>query len=449
MKLHMKHFLLSMTGLVLFVTVRAQNYETIKNEIILQQFKKAKEDVDKGMGNAKFAAKPEAYILKAAAYAGLAVDATNKGTAAGDQLLTDADAAFKKFQEMDPSMELLKDPVYQNGPINIYSGLFSSGYKDYEAKNWKSSFDKYKKVVDYSDLLIAKKIINVPADTNSLLLAGLTAENGGMKDEAAKYYTRMADLKARGNGFEGIYRFLVQYYYGKKDMANFEKYRALGKELYPSNDYFNYDKVDFAVGLEESFDKKVKALEETIAADPTNQKAQLLLAEVIYDTLDSRKEGAVQPANAAELETKMVIAFNKAAELKPGDETPFIFIGDHFINKYNHVNDAREKHVADMKARTKPGTPASKEDIAKRDALDQELGAAFNSAKEPYEKAADILSKKPTPLSGVDKQQYKKAAGYLADIATFNKNKSKGKPADLAKYTAEEKKWNDVYESIK
>ncbi|MDP4265739.1 MAG: hypothetical protein Q8941_24685, partial [Bacteroidota bacterium] len=102
-----------------------------------------------------------------------------------------------------------------------------------------------------------------------------------------------------------------------------------------------------------------------------------------------------------------------------------------------------------MKARTKPGTPSSKEDVAKRDALDQEYGVAFNAAREPYEKAAEILGKKPTPLSGVDKQQYKKVSGYLADIATYNKNKSKGNPANLAKYTAEEKKWNDVYDSIK
>jgi hypothetical protein len=445
----MKQFLLSLTGLVLFFTMQAQSYETIKNEIILQQLKKAKEDLDKGMTNAKFTSKPEAYIQKTTIYAGLAVDPATKGTTAGDQLLADAEVAFNKYKEMDPSMALLSDPVYQNGPINIYSGYFSSGYKDYEAKNWKSGFDKFKKVVEFSDLLIARKIISVPADTNSLLLAGLTAESGGLKDEAAIYYTRMADLKAKGSGFEGIYRFLVNYYYTKKDMANFEKYRALGKELYPNNEYFTYDKVDFAVGLEEDFNKKLKALEETVAADPTNQKATILIGEIIYDTLDSRKDGAVQPSNAAELETKMIAAFNKSAQLKPGDETPYIYIADHFINKSIKVSEARDKHVADMKARTKPGTASSKEDVAKRDALDKEYANAFTSAREPYEKAADILSKKPTPLSGVDKQQYKKVAGYLADIATYNKNKAKGDPANLAKFTADEKKWNDVYDSIK
>ena len=97
---------------------------------------------------------------------------------------------------MDPAMVLLKDPVYWNGPINIYSSLFSSGYKDYEAKNWQAGFQKFKKVVAYADILVSKKIINIPADTNSLLLAGITAESAGMKEEAVKYYGRIADLKA-------------------------------------------------------------------------------------------------------------------------------------------------------------------------------------------------------------------------------------------------------------
>ena len=96
---------------------------------------------------------------------GLATDPATKGTPAGDQLVMDADAAFNKYREMDPSMALLTDPIYQNAPINIYSALFSSGYKDYEAKNWQAGFQKFKKVVEYSDLLISKK-----DHTNMLLI---------------------------------------------------------------------------------------------------------------------------------------------------------------------------------------------------------------------------------------------------------------------------------------
>ena len=103
------------------LSTKAQNYESIKNMVILQQYKKAKEELDKGMANAKFISKPEAFILKATIYAGLSTDAGTKGTATGDQLTTEADAAFAKYREMDPAMVLLKDAVYRNGPINIYS----------------------------------------------------------------------------------------------------------------------------------------------------------------------------------------------------------------------------------------------------------------------------------------------------------------------------------------
>jgi len=37
----------------------------------------------------------------------------------------------------------------------------------------------------------------------------------------------------------------------------------------------------------------------------------------------------------------------------------------------------------------------------------------------------------------------------LADVFAFKKVQAKGKPADQAKYAAEEKKWNDLWDSIK
>jgi hypothetical protein len=443
----MKKFFLLSTMILLAFFVKAQKYEPIKQLLILNQYKKAKEDIDKEMTNAKFAAKPEAYILKATVYAGMANDSAIRNTPEAEKLVTEAEAAFAKYREMQPDLSLLEDVVYRNAPIHIYSSLFSAGYKDYENKKWQEGLDKFKKVVDLSDMLIAKKIITVTADTNSLLLAGIVAENAGQKDEAAKYYTRLADLKASDKGFEGIYRFLVNYYFTKKDMANFEKYKGIGKELYPNSEFFTYDQVDFAAGLEEDINKKIKALEETVAADPSNYKATQLLGEIIYDTLNSRKENAVLPANADELETKMINAFHKAAELQPS-ETPFLYIGDHFINKSIRINDERTAHAADMKKRTKPGTASSKEDIAKRDALDAKYADAMEMAREPYEKAAEFFSKKPTPLSGQDKQQYKKVAGYLGDIYTAKKNKAKGKAAEQAKFAAEEKKWNDLYDAI-
>ncbi len=427
---------------------QAQNYDAVKNLVIFNKYKEAKAELDKNMGNAKFTSKAEAYMLKTAIYSALAMEDAVKTTPEGERLAAEAEAAFKKYQEMDPALSLINDPVYQNGPVNLYSSFYTRGYADYTAKNWQSGFEKFKKAVELSDLLINKKVVTVVMDTNVLILAGIMAENSKNNDEAAVYYGRLADKKIGGADFEGVYRFLVNHYFMKKDMANFEKYKGYGAELFPKSEYFTFDKVDFAVGLVNTFAEKLKAIEEVLATDPNNYKANEILGEIIYDTLNPRHEEDPLPANAAELEPKMVTAFNKAAAAKPGSEIPYLFLGDHFIGKAVKINDARTAHAADMKARTKPGAMASKEDIAKRDLLDKNYGDALEQAREPYEKAAEIFAGK-AQLDLRDKQQYKKVANYLADIYAWKKVQAKNKPADQAKYAAEEKKWNDRYDSIK
>ena len=418
----MKKIFFSLTLLMLAFFVKAQTYDEIKQYLMLGQAKKAREDVDKRMSNSKFASKPEAYILKAAVYAALAGDSTIVNTPEAATLRAESEAAFKKYQEMDPSMELVKDPIYQNAPVRIYTNLFTLGYKQYEDKKWNEAFETFKKVDSYSQILSAQKLLNSALDTNVVILAGITAESGNQKDEAAKYYARLADAKLTGSNYESIYRFLVTHYFGKKDMANFEKYKALGKELYPQSEFFTYDKTDFAVGLESDFSAKLKSLEEVLAKDPGDYKANLAVGQVIYDTLNSKVEGAVPPANAEELEKRMVAAFNAAGEAKPDEQLPYLVIGDYFVM---------------LKA----------EGLKK---TDKKYAEYLEAGRVPYEKAAAIFEKKGLAnLNGSDKQQYKKAAGFLEDIYNFKKEQAKGKPADIAKFTAEAKKWGDLYSSIR
>ena len=445
---HMKRILFLLTMSLSAFLVTAQKIEDIKNQLVFSKFKEARVELDKGMSNPKFTVKAEAYMLKTAIYAGLAMDQANKGKPSGDQLAGEADIAFKKYKEMDPAMTLVNDPIYQNGPINLYSNYYTSGYNDYTAKKWETAYAKLNKAVEYSDLLISKKLFQTALDTNVLILAGITAENNNHKEEAVKYYSRLADNKVTGDGFESVYRYLVSHYFGKMDLVLFEKYKALGKQLYPKSEYFDYDKVDFAVGLQEKLEDKIKAVEEILRTDPANFKGNEILGEVIFEELNPKKDSLPLPANAEELEKEMVNAFIKAAAAKADYEVPFIYIGDHFINKAVRANKAREDHAADMKTRTKAGTMASKEDIAKRDALDKKYGEVLDQAREPYEKTAAIFAGR-SKLEMRDKQQYKKVVSYLADISAFKKIQAKGKPADVAKYTAEEDKWNKLWDSIK
>jgi hypothetical protein len=444
----MKKILLFISVCLAGFVADAQTYESIKNTVILTQFKKAKEDLDKAMSNQKFISKPEAYILKTAIYATLSMDADNKDKPSGDQLADEGDLAFRKFKEMDPSMALMTDLVYQNGPINLYSNYYSSGYSDYQGNKWDAAFNKLKKAVFYSDLLLEHKLLSATIDTNVLILAGITAEKSNHKDEAAVYYSRLANNKITGDGFESVYRFLVSHYFGKKDYTTFEKYKTIGKELYPKSEFFTFDKIDFAVGLETTLAGKIKAVEEVLATDPNNFKANEWMGEIIYRAFYPMKDDAPEAFDSVAMEQKMINAFNKATTAQPDSIDAFLYLGDHYYNKSEKINDQRSAHAAAMKSRTKPGTMASKEDIAKRDLLDKQYADALETERIPYEKGAAIFATK-TSLTLREKAQYRNLAGKIADIYTFKKIQAKGKPADMAKYEAEEKKWNEKYESIK
>lgn len=449
----MKKCLLVSLSIFLTITGWSQNYDPVKTLVMINQLDKAKADLDKSFTNAKYTAKPEAFILKTAVYAGVANMDGKKDTPAAAQLVEEADAAFTKYRELDPALSLISEPIYQNGIIMLYSNYYTFGYSDYNNKTYDKALGKLKKAIQYSDLLIKQKVLTSSLDTNVLILAAITAETGGYKDEAAAYYTKLADAKVGGDGYEGVYRYLVTYHFGKKNMEGFEKYKKLGKEVFPKSDYFDFDKVDFAVGLVNTFTEKLTAIDEVLASDPTNFKANQVLGEIIFDTLNPRDEGMVLPENYNELEKKMIDAFSRSSKARPDYEIPLLYVGDHYINKASRVEEKRNKHAQDMKARTKPGTMASKEDVAKRDALDKEYGDTMEGAKEPYLAAATIFAERATKgeLETRDKQQYKKVTSYLSEIYGLKKvmaNKAKNL-ADKAKWEAEEKKWNERYESIK
>src|ERR1700674_5835497 len=98
----MKKIFLFPTLLLLVFFATAQTYDPVKNLLALNQFKKAKEDFDKAMTNAKYASKAEAYILKVGIYAALAMDQSIQGTPEAEQLTNDAEVAFKKYKELQP-----------------------------------------------------------------------------------------------------------------------------------------------------------------------------------------------------------------------------------------------------------------------------------------------------------------------------------------------------------
>jgi len=426
----MKKLFITMAIAVVSHVSFAQNLENAKSLLVLHKFKQAREELDKYTGTAT----PQFNMLKAAVYSGLANEAGTIGTPQAAELTTAAETAFAAYRQADPSMKLLDDAAYQYAPVNMYSFYYTAAYTDYAAKNWSSAFGKIKKAVEYSDLLIQKKLLNVALDTNVVVLAGIISENNGSANETVMYYKRLADFNIQGEGFESVYRYLVSYYFMKDNMPLFEKYKAAGGRAYPASEYFKFDKVEFAVGLQTNFNEKIKALEKLLATDAGDYKANEVMGELIYDELNPADSTKQLPANATELEKKMVVAFNKAAAAKTDFENPYLYLGDHFINKAVKLSYTRDKLMT--------------ADAAKAAVAEKDYAAALFAAEEPYKKAAALFAAR-TNLANKDKAQYKKAVSYLADIASYKKVKAKGNAAEQKKWDDELLKWNGVYESIK
>ena len=455
----MKKVILSFVTFACSVSfVIAQNYDEAKNMLLIRNYKKAKEILDKNWSNAKFVSKPEAYILKANILAGLAGDSSMASEAPA--LRTQAMEALTKYRELDPKLTVLVEPgsVYTNGPIGMYGAYFNSGIASYQKKDWPAAYENFKTAVQLSDFLRENKLADIKLDTNGILLAGASAQSMKNDDEAEKFFIRLADAKVGGADNEFMYQFLTSRNLERGDMPAFNKYLNIGKELYPSSKYFQYDELDYILAIEDE-PKKIALIDKKLAEKPDDYKVQSAFGEILFDRLNPKDTSAPKPANYDELESKMVAAFTKATELKPESGLAMSNIANHYINKSVKIGkelDAlrtaiREKNKAKAPA-AKPGAkPAAvktdPEDAAKRDELTKRYDEAADKAREYYEKAVAIYSKVATP-SLIEKQQYRNAVSYLIDLTAEKKNNSKGTPALYDKWEKEEKKWSDLYHKM-
>lgn len=428
----------------------SQNLESIKTAAMLGQYEKAKADLDKVASNPKIMGKAEAYALKATIYGALSMSDSNRNKSIGNNLAEEADIAFEKYKQMEPDMKKLDDEAfYQNGPKNIYYSYFGQGYQLYEEKRWNDAIPKLQKAISYSDFLINKNWVQFPLDTNLLELTGVVAELGKDNAFAASIYGRLADARVTAANYEKVYQFLVRYYFINNDIEKFEKIKLLGSELYPKSEFFQYDELDFAAGLAESFDKKLQAIGGYIAKDPDNYKAHELRWTTLYDTIMGIQEGDEIPANFKQMESDLITSIKKCGQLKPQEVRNHLFLGNYFVNKKEVASQARTKHEEEVQTRTKPGTKASPADITKREQLYKDYLQALDMIYDPYVEAAKIYGASQDKLDAREKQQFKIVTGYLSEICESKKKRSSKDPATAAKWAAEEKKWNEVYESIK
>lgn len=448
----MKRFLLCLTMTGLVSSVAIAQFDEVKTALAIQQYKKANEMLDQLLAKPKNAAKPEGQILKATVLSYLMTDSANAGKA--DDMRNQSISAYKKYLEMDPKKEFVADPVYVNAPIAYYSHFFNEGIKGYNKKEWEKAAENFKKTVEWGDFVISNKLAKMEFDTSANLLAGAAYQNlktDSSETEAVKYFTKLTDRKIAGEDNEFVYQFLMGYYFRKDDITNFEKYKALGMELYPKSEYFTYTEIDFIMSMEDE-EAKAKKIEAKIAKEPNNIELAESYGFILFDRLNA--EDKPIPENFNEIEQKMITYLSKAGDSKPTDGKPFYYLGNHYVNKgvkinqeINAVTDQIKKANASAKPdKTGKLPPPPKELTDKREALKKAYDVEIDKGLPFLLKSADAYGK-ATELKGIEKQNYKRLVDQL--ILIYGDKKASTKvAAEKAKYEAEEKKWNAVYTKI-
>jgi len=456
----MKQILFSTIAmLMVIIGIKAQKYESIKQYLILQTPEKAKEELDKNWSNPKFIAKPEAYILKASVLGALGSKA--EGDAA-NALIDESEKNLEEYLQKDPQMTLIKDPAYSNTPIIIYSSLFNRGIGFYNKKDYQASFKTFEKVCSWSEFLNKNGIASIPLDTNAILLAGASAQATEKNDEDAfKYFKKLADNKVGGKDNEFLYRFLARKSFDKEDMDGFEKYMALGRELYPQEEYYTYKEEDFVFSLDDKAEK-MRRIEGMLKKNPNNFKVQAAYGETLFDELNPRDIETPLPEGAAEKEEKMVAAFTKAAEIEPNNPLSYMNLANHFMNQSIRANNAVAAQQKMMRDKIKAATPepvkgkpapkpptADPADVEKRKQLQAVYEGILAKALEYYEKGLGIYEKMSNHTT-MDKQNWRNAVSNLIDINKEMKNAAirDKNAADEKKFDTAEKKYIAMYANM-
>ncbi len=396
--------LLSLLSAALF----AQDIEAIRNIWLIGQNKKAKEEIDKAMTNAKFSAKPEAWLLKSSIYTNLSADKDMAAQSAA--LLQDAIISFDTYKQKEPDFKLLKseNSYYSGTPGIIYSSYFNDGIASFNNKDWAKAFTKFELSIAMSDFLIATKLINYTIDTNAVLLAGASAQNSENLDKAAFYYTKLADIKLPGKENEFLYPFLVEYFFKKGDNEKKDKYITIGKELFPENKYWcNVPLIEAGDDVQKIF----VGYEKMIANNCANDETYYDYGRELYNYLYF---GKTRPVDSLAREARLSEVLKKSLDLKQSPEANFLKCRILFLS----INDLVDKFNA-----TKGSKP---EDVKKRNELSAKLNAKYEEMI-PYANATFAYYDAKSSLKGGEKGTYKAVTNMIVDYWTNKKDKGKMK----------------------
>ena len=424
-----KLFLTALLAVVGFLS-QAQKLEKAKDLLTRKKFTDAKTEIDNVMAVEKNKTISDAWYIKAKVYGAIASDSSLKST------VPDARAtaleAMKQYLELetkekDAAKRNIQLTLDNNAPlIDLYTGYSKDAASFYNASNYNDAFVNFKNSLAVFDLMSSRGIIPIKLDTTTTLYAGISAEKAQKPDDAAVYYGKIAEAKAKGEGFVEIYKWLADYYRRKDDVTNAAKFSALGKEVYPSDAFWTGFDLDMA-REKGNKDDLFKKYDQVIKENPDNYLFLFNYGVELYQT-GYDPDASKRPSNSKELIAKAIEVMTKTLEKKPDYANASMVLGQIYYNQGVEINN-ENKNI-----RPKPGAKLTPEETKKKDELRAETSKKFEQAL-PYLVKVDELLDSQGKLKMEDKDNLKNALDLLIII-----NEEKVNALEQKKRQAEAKK---------
>lgn len=441
----MKNIFLTALLAVSALILQAQRLDKPKDLLAKSKFTEANTEIDKFLAVEKNKNNSEAYLVKSKILLAIAADPNLKSSVpdARDQ----AFEAIKKYldlegQEKDEKKRYVLLTIENHAPlIDIYTGYNKDAASFYNAGNFNDALTNFKNALEVFDVIVERKIVEIPLDTTTTLYAGISAEKANKPDEAAKYYAKIAEAKAKGDGFVEIYKWLADYYKRKDDIATSSKYTQLGREVYPEDPFwsgFELEMMREKGTKEELFSK----YENVIKENPDNHVYLFNYGVELYQTAYN-EDKSKRPANSKELIEKARTLLNKALTIKPDYPNVHMVLGQMAYNEGVDLNNENKE------IRPPAGGRLSAEQSAKKEELRKAVVVKFNEAI-PYFKKVDELLDNQGKLKMEEKETLKAALDLLI-IATEEKVaqlEQKRNAAEVKKATAEVKQYESELKEL-
>ena len=381
----MKSKILVLMLMLVGLVSQAQDLDNIKLMLQLQQFDKAKPEIDKYLGSEKNAAKAPGWYYKAYIYGNLS-RAAGKTPEEVKNLSQGTFEALKKYWELDPKAPLTTEE--NNSTIyNLYYGLYDQGVKMYNAKDYTTSCDFFKQTLTVHDYVYGRGL-NGPNglkfsahDTDIVWNLAVLSNELKRPDDVLVYYKRIADADLGDEKYAEVYDELVKKYRKEGNKEMFMKYVTQAKKHYPTDPYWEAIEIEYAVkGLTD--ETLFKAYDQLILEHPNNYMVHFNyayeLTKYIYsDSLPKGKDVSVWKKKIPEL-------FKKAISINSTIDANMMLSNFYYNTSFDILDEANK-----IKG-TKP------DDVKKKADLQAQSKATIAEAIPFGEKAVELFSKLTT-----------------------------------------------------